>query len=1461
MSDAAAKNWEKNEYGYADRINDAMHSRIDRHMRESSTVSIASGDTGMRLTDRYANNPVNVEFDTDTCNSAHADVCRERERDTRTETPISVDVETHTNTACMEVAKESEDVTPILKGVSREQSGIREMCGHDVSKCSVNANAACVGVDVNENGSQFEYKAGHKCADLVEDDKMKSTKKADTFRVELQRARERVAELTAMFMDNEEVNEKYRSSNSNRELVVQVATWNLGNARPPDEISDWVDPESDCDIIAVGVQESVYEDDKVALLTKLTEAINERYVFLSRAGMFSSANHKMPKKGRQYTDNIKLFVFISREHINWVTQLSKDSVPTGKLLDFGLGHNKGGVGISFWLYGRRYCFINSHLAAHQDRVDERNEDYRTICAKLCDSPDGFSVLVAHHFVFWMGDLNYRIDLPYNEVCKAVMRKDFAHLYKSDQLRAQRQEKSAFCGFEEGMIEFSPTFKVMKGTGKYDEEGMRVPSWCDRILWRSQPGCTIRCEMYKSVTSITSSDHIPVCGRYIASSAPKQSGAGRAPLRVHLSNIIVEFTNDMIDETGDEVFERSDQEVDTKGGELSKSSEGRQGWVVLLGNERLKELKLLTKDLSVPQHAWVDLWYVNESELREASIQLVIMSVHKEKDNKTKRKNRLGEASVLVNDVLGKESTVDIWRKGIIVGNLKAVFSLVVVYSEKTKRPNRMKDESNDTFVNLPGNATNNTLSTLLNVKQVDITGYYSDSDYPTSLSEEKEGNSLSHPDLLADTISGGRLSPRRGRKSLLHKFKSSSSNNNLSNTDKYKRKSKHTQPSRRHRYSSYNPDMPFEGDTTIPLKKTCQEYQSKVDILAGPTACACGNEGVDSIECMTCKIKFTTHSDNDSLNSGSDNQLRDTEEHLLETFIPISGPKGTKNKQCVHTRPAEGGIPSINMRESINVVGMNVNAVSGLDDRDLEVGEKKKKKGKARDRSNSDGPSLGSKVKMFSSKNGVPKTHVRQYMPIDDCDHSRGTHSETQLLITPTTAKPAHNLYRNSYTSTPPGAPNFTPTNTQSVGKMEGVRRGVDVEIDGTNTTPITEQLEQAFGGDERGMTGAELNSNVNQNVNMNTKVGGESPDIVGLVPKKGMDLNRLGIRRRDGDVKKDKEKEIKIFPLQSCTQSTKEKEVVITTTPIGSQTLPLEYPKDFMLKTSTHTTNGKNTNINTNTNTDPNTNTNTNANTNTNTNENFFTGASISAFKNRNSISNKMAKVFGRKGTDENKTDGTGNDILGSVKQSLTHHPCNTSTHTFTSPPRSGELNSPNLQSICPHKRDETLSSQYSDDNTSPPSPRRSSDAYRAVEPSLVCVKTTGLTSSYSSPGMLSSPTFVSPSNIPCTSAMDVGERECEVGSVHERRYVKVLEEIGTVKGVDRYKNGKKREKHRWKRSKSKDKDREREKDDKYREKKEKKERKEEKKKEKHLNMSRSSASQTVDAHITDAPEHCESL
>jgi hypothetical protein len=73
----------------------------------------------------------------------------------------------------------------------------------------------------------------------------------------------------------------------------------------------------------------------------------------------------------------------------------------------------------------------------------------------------------------MGDLNYRIDLPDQEIRQLIKSKHYYRLLKYDQLENQRKAGLAFAGFDEAAIDFSPTYKFVVGTNEYYSNAEKV----------------------------------------------------------------------------------------------------------------------------------------------------------------------------------------------------------------------------------------------------------------------------------------------------------------------------------------------------------------------------------------------------------------------------------------------------------------------------------------------------------------------------------------------------------------------------------------------------------------------------------------------------------------------------------------------------------------------------------------------------------------------------------------------------------------------------------------------------------------------------------------------------------------------------------------------------------------------------------------------------------------------------
>lgn len=82
-----------------------------------------------------------------------------------------------------------------------------------------------------------------------------------------------------------------------------------------------------------------------------------------------------------------------------------------------------------------------------------------------------------------------------------------YLRDRDQLLKARKAKHVFEGFEEGGINFRPTFKFDPHSTRYDTSAKaRVPAWCDRIMFKPQ-GVTLN--KYDAIFAVHHSDHRPV----------------------------------------------------------------------------------------------------------------------------------------------------------------------------------------------------------------------------------------------------------------------------------------------------------------------------------------------------------------------------------------------------------------------------------------------------------------------------------------------------------------------------------------------------------------------------------------------------------------------------------------------------------------------------------------------------------------------------------------------------------------------------------------------------------------------------------------------------------------------------------------------------------------------------------------------------------------------------------------
>lgn len=158
------------------------------------------------------------------------------------------------------------------------------------------------------------------------------------------------------------------------------------------------------------------------------------------------------------------------------------------------------------------CFVNSHLAAHVQEIEQRRKDYEEINNRMEFWWNGKKKFIGEHdHIFWFGDLNYRINT--DSAWKNYLDdENYIELFKRDQLFIEMENKRVFINYHEEVITFKPTYKYDPGTDNWDSsEKSRSAAWCDRILWKSKKDKRIKQNVYNSINELRLSDHKPVYG--------------------------------------------------------------------------------------------------------------------------------------------------------------------------------------------------------------------------------------------------------------------------------------------------------------------------------------------------------------------------------------------------------------------------------------------------------------------------------------------------------------------------------------------------------------------------------------------------------------------------------------------------------------------------------------------------------------------------------------------------------------------------------------------------------------------------------------------------------------------------------------------------------------------------------------------------------------------------------------
>eukprot|EP01065_Artemidia_motanka_P021376 TRINITY_DN2554_c0_g1_i1.p1 TRINITY_DN2554_c0_g1~~TRINITY_DN2554_c0_g1_i1.p1 ORF type:complete len:451 (+),score=85.23 TRINITY_DN2554_c0_g1_i1:111-1355(+) len=271
-------------------------------------------------------------------------------------------------------------------------------------------------------------------------------------------------------------------------LVLRICTWNVAEqATTQVDVSafeEWLlgrspglsEQSPTPHLVVVGLQE-IDMSGKAMLLGKRGTAKGAKWTNLLETVL--PRNGFRPVGDKQLA-GIGLWVYAHASIEPSVYAVEQICTPTGFFNRVG---NKGAVCSRLKIGGKSICFVNSHLAAHQSKVERRNRDHDRIQSKgrFVHSPQA---LLAHDYVFWFGDLNYRLDVQSRgAVVDMLAEDDSTGLLRHDQLHRQMRDGKAFGGFSEAGIDWRPTYKLQRGTSVYNAK--RTPAYCDRVLFRAR----------------------------------------------------------------------------------------------------------------------------------------------------------------------------------------------------------------------------------------------------------------------------------------------------------------------------------------------------------------------------------------------------------------------------------------------------------------------------------------------------------------------------------------------------------------------------------------------------------------------------------------------------------------------------------------------------------------------------------------------------------------------------------------------------------------------------------------------------------------------------------------------------------------------------------------------------------------------------------------------------------------
>ena len=270
------------------------------------------------------------------------------------------------------------------------------------------------------------------------------------------------------------------------------------------------------DIIVVGIQEII----KLSITSVLSIVSNQENVKAWTDNILNTLNRVFPNTNYYQLKcmdlvGIYIIVLIKSSLKNDIYLLDSNTTKTGI---YGTMGNKGFFTLTLKCYGNYISFGSGHFEAGQSKNEERIETLKQLLNKEINIYTNYEYSTTFKDIeYWiiLGDLNFRINLSFEDAFALIQEKKYDVLYGVDQFNSVKENDLFLRDYiNEKEIKFEPTYKYVKGSNEYayDEDKVRVPAWTDRIFYCKNKG--IKMLTYDSIKTLRYSDHRPVVGSFL-----------------------------------------------------------------------------------------------------------------------------------------------------------------------------------------------------------------------------------------------------------------------------------------------------------------------------------------------------------------------------------------------------------------------------------------------------------------------------------------------------------------------------------------------------------------------------------------------------------------------------------------------------------------------------------------------------------------------------------------------------------------------------------------------------------------------------------------------------------------------------------------------------------------------------------------------------------------------------------